>query len=30
MTTATYGSVDEVYLAIHQRDILAESTLTFA
>jgi adenylate cyclase, class 2 len=27
---ASYGSVDEVYLAVLERDILAEDTLTFA
>ena len=27
---ASYGSVDEVYLAVLNRDILAEETLTFA
>jgi adenylate cyclase class 2 len=29
-TRASYGSVDEVYLAVLDRDILAEETLTFA
>lgn len=30
LTQASYGSVDEVYLAVLERDILAEDTLTFA
>jgi adenylate cyclase class 2 len=30
LTHATYGSVDEVYLAVLDRDILAEPRLTFA
>jgi adenylate cyclase class 2 len=30
LTRASYGSVDEVYLAVLDRDILAEKTLTFA
>jgi adenylate cyclase class 2 len=28
LTQASYGSVDEVYLAVLERDILAEDTLT--
>jgi adenylate cyclase class 2 len=30
LTQASYGSVDEVYLAVLERDILTEDTLTFA
>lgn len=30
LAQASYGSVDEVYLAVLERDILAEDTLTFA
>jgi adenylate cyclase, class 2 len=30
LARASYGSVDEVYLAVLDRDILGEDTLTFA